>query len=254
MNNAFFSLALLAILTAPVALAQISYTSGNYTQNFDGLANTGTGITWTNNSTLPGWFSDETDYDAGTGSLTTGSLYSFGAASASDRALGSLASGGTGTNLFGLALRNAGASTLTSFTLSYDGEQWRRNDNDPQRTEFLQFSYQIFNTGAGSINGGTWTTVSALNFTSPNATLTTASALDGNASANRTANITSTVSSISWGAGQDLWIRWSDINSTGNDHGLAVDNLTFSSVPEPSVALSLLSGFGLLALLRRRVS
>ena len=37
--------------------AQISFTGSSYSQNFNPLsATSGTGVAWTNNSTLPGWF------------------------------------------------------------------------------------------------------------------------------------------------------------------------------------------------------
>ncbi|NJK90750.1 MAG: hypothetical protein HC904_02295 [Blastochloris sp.] len=35
--------------------SQIIYTSGTYTQDFSGLADTGLSVTWTNNSTIAGW-------------------------------------------------------------------------------------------------------------------------------------------------------------------------------------------------------
>src|SRR5580765_656148 len=64
------------------------------TENFDSLASTGTNLTWTDNSTIPGWYSTRATYNSGTGSSNTGALYSFGLAGAADRALGSVASGG----------------------------------------------------------------------------------------------------------------------------------------------------------------
>ena len=67
------------------------------TENFDTLASTGTAITWADNSTIPGWSSTRATYNSGTGSSTTGALYSFGVAGTNpvtDRALGSVASGG----------------------------------------------------------------------------------------------------------------------------------------------------------------
>ena len=70
------------------------------TENFDALASTGANITWADNSTIPGWYSPRATYNSGTGSSNTGSLYSFGVAGTNpvtDRALGSVASGGTGT-------------------------------------------------------------------------------------------------------------------------------------------------------------
>jgi len=50
------------------------------TENFDTLASAGTGLTWTDNTTIPGWYSSRTTYNTGTGSSNTGALYSFGVA------------------------------------------------------------------------------------------------------------------------------------------------------------------------------
>src|SRR5215467_10482281 len=44
------------------------------TENFDTLATTGTSITWTDNSTIPGWYSTRTTYNSSTGSSNTGAL------------------------------------------------------------------------------------------------------------------------------------------------------------------------------------
>src|SRR4249920_3296039 len=68
------------------------------TENFDTLASSGTGLVWTDNSTIPGWYSTRSTYNSGTGSSNTGALYSFGVAGTNpvtDRALGSVGSGGT---------------------------------------------------------------------------------------------------------------------------------------------------------------
>ena len=50
------------------------------TETFDTLASTGTSILCAPNSTIPGWWSTRTTYNAGTGSSNTGALYSFGVA------------------------------------------------------------------------------------------------------------------------------------------------------------------------------
>src|SRR5687767_6127369 len=75
--------------------AQVSILPGNleYIQNFNALSQTGTSNTWTNNTTIPGWYAANgsglySSYRAGDGSSSTTGLYSFG--STSDRALGSL--------------------------------------------------------------------------------------------------------------------------------------------------------------------
>ena len=42
------------------------------TENFDTLAQTGTGIAWTDNTTIPGWYSTRPTYNSGTGSSNAG--------------------------------------------------------------------------------------------------------------------------------------------------------------------------------------
>ena len=62
-----------------------------------------------------------------------------------------------------------------------------------------------------------------------------------------------TVTISGWNDGTDLWIRWFDANSTGFDQGLAVDDFSFSAVPEPAAGAALMGLVALtLAGLRRR--
>src|SRR2546429_864655 len=87
------------------------------TENFDSLASSGTSLTWTDNSTIPGWYATRTAYTVGTGSSNTGALYSFGVAGTNpitDRALGSVASGSTRTIFFAGKLTNHTGATITS--------------------------------------------------------------------------------------------------------------------------------------------
>src|SRR5689334_22933561 len=79
---------------APLAAIPLGST---YTQNFDSLSNTGTTNVWTDDSTIPGWYSTRTVYLASTGTLNNGGLFSFGNAGDTERALGSQGSGSTGT-------------------------------------------------------------------------------------------------------------------------------------------------------------
>jgi hypothetical protein len=155
-------------------------------EDFNTLASTGTGLTWTDNVTIPGWYSTRTTYNSGNGGANTGALYSFGTTSAGDRALGSVASGTTTTIFQAVKLSNSTGGTITSLDVSYTGEQWRNGGSAAINT--LTFQYQVAGpnsiTGANAPNSG-WTTFPALNFTSPVATGTTGVALDGNAPANR---------------------------------------------------------------------
>src|SRR5436853_4417091 len=93
------------------------------TENFDTLAQTGTSNTWTDNTTIPGWYSTRTVYIGGTGSITNGGLYSFGVAGTNpvtDRALGSIGSSSTGTIYHAVRLTNNTGVAITSLAISYN--------------------------------------------------------------------------------------------------------------------------------------
>ena len=216
----------------PLPAGTISLNSP-YSQNFDSLSSSN--ATWTDSTSLTGWYaayssSTLTTITAGTGSSNTGSLYSFGATASSDRALGSTSSNTPGTIFYGARFFNDTGATISSLSVNYIGEQWRNGGNTtPQK---LDFAYQI---GATSITAGTWTDVNSLDFTSPVATATL-TALDGNASTNRI-SLSSSFTGFSLAAGQEIWLRWSDINDAGNDHGLAIDNLQVSTSALPGVSI-----------------
>jgi predicted extracellular nuclease len=196
-----------------------------YTQNFDTLSNTA-GST-TNVLTLNGWSINETgggardneQYAVDTGSSTTGDTYSYGSTGATDRALGSVQSG-TLIASYGANFANNTGQTLGSLDVSYRGEEWRLGT--ATRTDQLTFEYSL---DATSLTTGTWITVSALNFLTPN--ITTVGAKDGNAVGNFT-NLSATISGLSIASGAEFWIRWSDGNASGSDDGLAIDDFSLT--------------------------
>ncbi|PHM09416.1 DUF4347 domain-containing protein [Nostoc sp. 'Peltigera malacea cyanobiont' DB3992] len=196
--------------------------TGTYSQNFSSLAISGTPA-WVNDSTISGWYSTRTTYSPGTGSNNTGGLYSFGSSNNPDRALGSLASGTTGTIYYGLRLQNNTGSAITKLQVSYTGEQWRNGGNTSQQQ--LKFSYQTGST-ITSLTTGTWTPVTSLDFTGPIATATVG-ALNGNLIANRVV-ITPVIFNLATpiANGEEIILRWEDIDDGSNDHGLAIDDVS----------------------------
>lgn len=254
------SLALLFCLVA-TAHAQISFDGSSYSQNFDGLANTSS-ATYVDETTITGWIvnseemdSNSDEYFAGSGTSTGGEVYSFGTGTDSDRALGYLGSGGN--DFFNAAVRlvNTSGSEITSLNVSYIGEQWRSGGNTSDNNNILNFSYQTFTSGGGSIPASTsltgWTEVDALDFSAPQADVASG-ALDGNLAANREALSTSI--SLSWAAGDELWLRWTGNDGSGTDAGLAIDD--FSVVVPEASTFALLAGMSALGfvMLRRRES
>ena len=214
------------------ASAQILVSAGSpYTQNFDSLASTGTANTWTDNSTLPGWYASQSiggpavaSYRAGTGSSTAGALYSFGVAGVNlvtDRALGSIASGTPGNFAYGVRFQNDTAQAITNITIGYTGEEWRNGGNTATQT--LAFSYFISNnpiTSSDEAGAYAWVSFDSLSFNSPTVG-TTGSALDGNAAANRQVFPATLLPGVVVYPGQEIFFRWFDVNDPGNDHALA---------------------------------
>jgi hypothetical protein len=230
--------------------AAFTLTGSPYSQNFDGLATSGS-PSWTNDATLPGWSlfrqpapgTAVATYTAGDGSSNSGSFYSFGSGTNSDRALGGVGSGGS---YFGspasaaiagwisAAFTNGTGQEITSFTVNYDGEQWRNGGNTSAQTMTFQYG---FGTSFGTV--ASWITPGgAFNFNSPTVG-STAGGLNGNLPANRTAGLGGTIADLAWANDSTLWMRWAEVNDAGNDHGLAVDNFSLStvSVPEPTSAV-----------------
>jgi MYXO-CTERM domain-containing protein len=75
--------------------------------------------------------------------------------------------------------------------------------------------------------------------------------VDGN-NAGAVAGLGGTIGGLEWAAGETLWLRWVERNDAGSDHGLAIDNLSFSSVPEPSEYATAAAAMLVLALACRR--
>jgi hypothetical protein len=243
------SLALALIFCIP-ATAGILYSGPSYFQNFDTLSSvkSSTDLPWTNDSTLAGWFlfvqpapgTAVTAYRADDGTSNTGRFFSFGPSSGNttDRALGGLAesspyfgnpSNGAVAGWIAVALVNNTGQTINQASVQYDGEEWRDQNSNAQ-TMVLEYGF-----GNSFTTVASWTAPgAAFNFTSPVHGNT--QAVDGNTTG-RVANIGGAISSLNWTPGSTLWIRFIENNDTGNDHGLALDNFSFSTtsnVPEPA--------------------
>jgi hypothetical protein len=236
--------ALAAAASSP-AVAQISITSPSftYTNNFNSLASSGT-PTWTDNSTMAGWYAARnassantpfTSYATGTGSSSTGNLYSFG--TTSDRALGSIADiSGATTIAYGVRLRNNTGATLTRLSIGFTGEQWRRAGGGTSANHTLTVSYRISGTVTTPDPVGTlaWTPVGALTFNTPQDSRSGGgAALDGNNAANRVELFLANIS-ISLPNNSEIFIRWVDAANSGSDHGVAIDDVRIY-VPEAGV-------------------
>jgi len=234
--------------------ASIDYSSvgGVYTQNFNSLAASGTEQDWSNDSTIVGWHLFRvtagnnpspfpmTLYDTSDGSAENSRFYSFG--TTTDRALGGIGGGtfghpNAGDRATGISVNqpagwiaanfvNSTGSQLTRFTLNYDGEQWRdAGDNEPPYAQTMEFQYGF---GADFATVSSWITPGgSFSFTSPVFT-TTDGPVNGNG-AGRIASLGGSITNLDWQSGATLWLRWVERNDLVFDHGLAIDNVSFSA-------------------------
>ncbi len=237
-----FTLICLLVTINTIDAQTISYSTAgsNYTENFDGLITTGI----TNNaangpfeivtgnfagSTVAGWYVERfagstagANFSANDGTGNSGSVFSYGTGTATERALGLLASGSR-VNRMGVLITNNTGAALSSVTISFNNELWRRGTN--ATGNIVAFSYK---TGATAINDATGYTVTTnLNLVTPNLTGAEGSR-DGNNATYRTA-VTFTLTGISWAPGDVLGLRWDDANETGNDDGMSIDDFSFTA-------------------------
>ena len=242
--HVILSLLAIALLAWP-AQAQQTYTGGLLQQDFNSLPMAGTfdfmdvslsnvkgpaqlSASPVNASGAAGWsfyarVGSPLKLRVDNGGSDSPSAYAFGPVAGTDRALGSLSGSAHGAYIGWRLINNTG-QTITQFTLTYRGEQWRNGGS--LNVNKLDFAYRITSTLTTDIdNTSSYTLVPALDFTSP-VTLANGFALNGNSSANRT-EISATVSGISWSNGQLLILRWRDTDETGSDDGLAIDDVMF---------------------------
>ena len=222
---------LLALSTFAFAQTPVNLTGASTATNFDGGSlDNGSGSLL---NTFPaGWGLEELGsgssangfYRAGTGSSNAGDARSFGMASNQERAFGGVASGSV-QPMLGFAFRNNTGNAITSMNVSYTGEQWRAGDTNPL-VDSLLFEYSLNASSIGDMSA-TWTAVSALDFLSPNPTGGMSSgSLDGNLAGNKTSK--NSMITVNVPNGDTVRFRWRDINISGSDDGLSVDDFTMT--------------------------
>jgi len=261
------AVALVAVSATSVSATVVPFVD-TYSQDFNGLNQSGaqtlTGkgphpfsaldsVTLTPAiSGMQGWYlanpdgtNGNTEYRAQDGSLSGGSgrgVVSFGLTGDSNRSLGALPTSNQ-ISSFGVLLLNISGTTIPAIDVSFTGQQWRAGEPDVVNT--LSFAYG----SGGSIDSAT-TPFAALDFSSPITDLFD-TALDGNLPANQVPR-SATITGLNWADGTTLALRWNMNELTGQDTGLAINNLQINAVPEPSTVALAAAGLGLAGLTARR--
>ena len=231
----------------------ISYdTAGStYTEDFDsGLPADVGNFAWSDDDVFAGWYAYQlgtsgapTEYRKTNGISSQAQVFQWReSSSAGDGAFGTKPNDTTGSIITGIRIANNTGITLSEIAIGYTGEQWYES-SEVQNNQ-LVVSYQVGNPD--NLSDGAWTEISALEFNSPQNT-GAGTKINGNDAANRQVFSPTTVALTGWDSGTELWIRWYDTNSSGVDQGLAIDDFSFTAVPEPEQFAGLL-GLGSLAI------
>ena len=178
---------------------------------------------------LNGWYISEsgsaanTSSEGGTGSNSAGNTYSFGT-SRTDRALGGLQSG-TLVPTIGAKFVNNTGSTINNLSISYTGETWRVGATG--RADRLDFQYSL---NATSLTTGTWTDVNTLDYENISQGSTSSGSMIHSSS------ISNSITGLSIANGSTFWIRWNDLDATGADDGMGVDDFTIRPCVNNSIS------------------
>lgn len=274
-------LALIGLLAgAAGANAQVSYSvaASTYTQTFS--APSGLSFdshAWTDNSTYAGWYAASYNSNANTWS-TPGSFYATNGINGGSTDFRWYRAGDGSTSLtlgaqvtdaqssgtngssgayYGVEIRNDTGSALTGFTLSYQVEMWRQASGSAPVQNTLVAAYRVTDAAQSfSVLDG-WSLIDGSSYTTPKGGTGTGSleSINGKDPENIVTFSDLVVDGLSIADGQSLWIRWFDVNNSGVDHGIGLDNVAFSAtaIPEPGTTAAL-TGIGVLAfaLLQRR--
>ena len=184
-------------------------------EDFNTLANTAS------SSTFPvGWriletgTNANTTYTASNGSVTAGDSYSFGTTGSTSRTLGGLQSGSLIPS-YGAKFLNNTTSTATSITVLYTGETWRVGA--VSRTDKLDFQYSL---NATDLSNGLWLDIDSLDYQNIAQGATSSGSLIHSSLKNFT------FTGLNIPAGSFFWIRWLDINATGSDDGMGINDFS----------------------------
>ena len=160
--------------------------------------------------------------EADDGSGLTGNFKNYGPSNQINHTLGMLPDASTGFLRFGARFINDTGLPISSITVTYTGEQWHVGSLQPQS---MVFAYRT----ASSVNDLTTGVYTAV----PQSRIHFAGAFCFSGAGRRQSGgnrATFTVTfAVNVQAGQEIMLRWEMTDEAGDDHGLAVDDLSVTA-------------------------
>lgn len=244
-------LIILFLIISNISYSQVSISTNpfTYTQDFG----TTDIISWTNNSTYLGWYATDIGsplHNNITSSppTNTGAFYTYECNLDNDQKIGSRASGGTATIYYGIRFTNNTGILLTNFKLSFDWFQLSLagNGNIPNNIDAEYKVSPVFD----SISSNGFSPF--IRFTCPKDTSSSYSTSQLKSFPCNVSGSKSITICVNIPIGNDIIIRWKDIDDTkpivgSNDHHTAIDNvsITFNNNACSSLPIELLSFKGI---------
>ena len=231
---------ILSVLIFTKSFAQILVTSPTfaYTETF---GNTSV-VSWTDNTAAPngftGWYlaaGGTFNYGGqqtitGAAPINVGGFYTYICTSGTNIKLGgrpsngSGGSSGSGLNYMAMRLINNTGTIINSIRVAYTGYQMSLAQNQNNVNQ-LTFSYQTGVTMISATAGG-WTAVPALDYTAPNDDNSGNSSQLTGYPCTVSTNLVATCIAVTIPVGNEIMLRWCDLNNPANDPHLAIDNIT----------------------------
>jgi hypothetical protein len=218
---------MVGLLATQHAVGQISMTAAptSYSQNFNTLApdQPGTNVTWTDNTTIPGWYANQTTYRSyNTGDAApTNRIWSCGTGTTdTDRSLGSIMSSTT-VRSWAIKLTNNTGAVLNDLTLGLDAlRPYMTGSGSAFLVQYSTAASPNISDAQGSAN---WTSIASI--TTPSAGLSYA------------------LSSLGLANGSTITIRFVPSYTASNLSLWALDNFTATwGAAAPAPELNVLDG------------
>ena len=213
---------LLLCLVTNFCFSQVNITTGSYYQDF-GTTNI---TSWVNNSTFPGWYIGTgthrgyADISGAANSFNSGGYYTYNCGG--DAKIGSRGSGSATLLYYGVVLRNMTGSTIKSINVTYTGYQMSLAENGAVNT--INFEY-ITGSTAPSITAATGTNIASLNFSQLQSNATSGSNQVNWYPCTQKRTAMSSCIPVTLANGDYILLRWKDVDDTGNDHHMAIDDV-----------------------------